>query len=292
MASTIASSAGARADTESGDAVEMRTLAKNTTTTSATQPEQTTAVEAVPALDRATLLKLIAAGYSFFCAGVNDGSLGPLIPYLLRTYNISTNLVAVVYGITFFGWFMAALTNSHLTQFLDLGYMLVLGAVLQLLAHVLRAWLPPFSLFAASFFFAHLGQAYQDAHANTWVSSVKAAHRWLGFIHAMYMAGCLVGPFVATAVASANDPSKWNLFYTCPLGLCVVNVVVTAYAFHDRLKLKRKPSSEGVQSSRNKGAAKEIRETVRTPSVWLLSLFFFFYLGVAITASGESHTPA
>ena len=166
--------------------------------------------------------------------------------------------------------------------------MLTIGACLQVLAHILRAWQPPFGLFAASFFFAHLGQAYQDAHANTYVSSVKAAHRWLGFIHAMYMAGCLVGPFAATGIASAYDPSQWNLFYTLPLGLGVINVCMTAYAFRSNFRFKtRRATAEEAPQSRNKGALKEMKETVRVPSVWLLSMFFFFYLGVAITASGE-----
>lgn len=53
-------------------------------------------VDAVQPLRMKDYLKLISAGYSFFCAGVNDGSLGPLIPYVLRSYNISTNLVSVV----------------------------------------------------------------------------------------------------------------------------------------------------------------------------------------------------
>jgi fucose permease len=273
-------------DAERGGGVELREVGKDASTATATQAEGAASVEAVPSMDRATLVKLISVGYAFFCAGVNDGSLGPIIPYLLISYDIRTNLVAVVYGVTFCGWFFAALTNSHLTQYLDLGCMLVLGASMQLLAHVLRAWLPPYGLFAASFFFAHLGQAYQDAHANTWVSSVKTAHRWLGFIHAMYMAGCLVGPFIATAVAAANSPSKWYLFYTCPLGMCVVNVCLAGYAFRDRLVLKRKPGASET-TSRNKGATKEIRETVRLPSVWLLSMFYFFYLATAITASGK-----
>lgn len=42
-------------------------------------------------------LKLVSAGFSFFVAGINDGSLGPLIPYIRQAYHIDTNLVAVVY---------------------------------------------------------------------------------------------------------------------------------------------------------------------------------------------------
>ena len=54
-------------------------------------------------LDRRTILKLLSAGFSFFFAGCNDGSIGTLIPYLLRAYNIDTSFVAIIYGVTFLG---------------------------------------------------------------------------------------------------------------------------------------------------------------------------------------------
>ena len=34
-----------------------------------------------PSLDKRTLLRLVSAGFSFLVAGVNDGSLGVLIPW-------------------------------------------------------------------------------------------------------------------------------------------------------------------------------------------------------------------
>jgi hypothetical protein len=40
--------------------------------------------------------KIISAGLSFFMAGVNDGSLGSLIPYVIRSYSIDTNMVSVL----------------------------------------------------------------------------------------------------------------------------------------------------------------------------------------------------
>uniref|UniRef100_A0A0D2XKN4 Major facilitator superfamily (MFS) profile domain-containing protein n=1 Tax=Fusarium oxysporum (strain Fo5176) TaxID=660025 RepID=A0A0D2XKN4_FUSOF len=139
--------------------------------------------------------------------------------------------------------------------------MLTLGAVLQVIAHALRSWKPPFPLFTITFWLASLGQAYQDTHGNTYVSGVKGSHRWLAFIHAMYMAGCLVGPFVATGVASAGSTSRWYLFYTFPLGIGVLNVA-------------------------NDDAFSLIKETLKNKNVWLISLFFFFFLGATLTASG------
>lgn len=196
--------------------------------------------------------------------------------------------------------------------------MLAIGAAFQITAHALRAWDPPFGLFAVTFWLVSIGQAYQDTHGNTFVAGTKGAHRWLAFIHAMYAAGCLVGPFVSTAVASAGAVSRWYLFYTFPLGLGVANLALVLVAFRDTIKLKTKtkaatpdsrnqptveqdrsssssPASarsatgelqEQVQVSRSKGAVTLIKATLSMRSVWLLCMFFFFYLGSALTASG------
>ncbi|OJJ98600.1 hypothetical protein ASPACDRAFT_44233 [Aspergillus aculeatus ATCC 16872] len=262
-------------------------------------PEQSASVEPPePSIadKRWLYAKILSAGFSFFVAGVNDGSLGSLIPYVIRSYHVSTNLVVVVYVSTFAGWLLAAVTNSALCQYLGLGAILALGAALQVLSHALRAWLPPFSLYVVTFFLASLGQGYNDTHANTYVASVKAAHRWLGFIHAMYMAGCLVGPLVATAVASAGTTTQWNLFYLAPLGLGVLNLAFVLTAFHNQLAIKSAtsdPSPEGSRDgphsnshSKSRRALVEIKNTLRMPTVWLASLYFFFFLGAAITAGG------
>lgn len=191
------------------------------------------------------------------------------------------------------GWFLAAFSNTHLCQILDLGAMVALGAGLQILAHALRFWRPPFALFTITFMLASLGQAYQDTHGNTFVAGVKGSHRWLAFIHAMYMAGCLVGPFVATGVASAGSVSRWYLFYTFPLGIGVLNLVLVSVAFWDTMGIKRKQpvtdrtlEADETPASRNEDAFLLMKEALSTKSVWLISLFFFFFLGAALTASG------
>lgn len=144
-----------------------------------------------------------------------------------------------------------------------------------------------------TFFIAALGQAYQDTHANNFVATVKGAHRWLGFIHAMYMGGCLVGPFVSTVVASSGKSSHWELFYTTPLGMGVVNLGLVWVAFHEWATMRQRELGGPVEgpASRKQEAATEIKRTLATPAVWLLSLYFFFFLGAAITAGGMHPYP-
>jgi hypothetical protein len=50
-------------------------------------------------LSRMVVLKLLSCGFSFFVAGTMDGSLGPLIPYMLRSYNVGTSFISIMYAI-------------------------------------------------------------------------------------------------------------------------------------------------------------------------------------------------
>ncbi|KAF3217176.1 hypothetical protein TWF106_008013 [Orbilia oligospora] len=240
-------------------------------------------------LTKDTMFKLLSAGFSFFFAGTSDGCLGALIPYILRTYQVNTDMIAVIFAASFGGWVAAALTNSHLLKYLGFGSILAIGACIQLLAHVLRVWTPPYALFAVSFFLTSLGQAYQDSHSNTYVSGVKGAHRWLGFIHAMYALGLLVSPFVATPIAVAR-PDRWALFYGFLIGLGVINIVAVLFAFRDSLKVihRAEPTVEGEDTSRGKSAVEEIKETLGMRALWLLSLYFFLFLGASVTGGGWS----
>ncbi|KAI0840250.1 MFS general substrate transporter [Hypoxylon sp. FL0890] len=236
--------------------------------------------------------KLVVAGYSFFCAGVNDGTLGPLIPYIISSFGIGTGEVAIIYGTTFAGWLLAAITNPIMTAHLTLGQLLGIGAVLQLVAHCLRPW-SPLPLFCITFFLQSLGMAYQDSHSNTFVSGLKnVPHRWLSFIHACYALGCFVGPLIATAIATAPNSmviDGWKRVYFVLIGICVLNVAGVAIAFRDTLgsKLHNSPhSSSGSGQRRNRAALVGMVRLLGTKTLWLLSMFYFFVLGAAFTAGG------
>ncbi|KAI7924478.1 hypothetical protein M0657_004644 [Pyricularia oryzae] len=261
--------------------------------------------------------KLIGCGFSFFFSGVNDGTLGPLIPYIQDTFSIGTGEIAIIYATSFLGWFLAALLNPFLTdqsRHATLGRVLAVGAALQLAAQVLRSIPVPqlsLPLYAVSFFVQTLGMALQDAHGNTFVSSANLAHRWLGFIHASYAAGTLLGPPIATAIASkgaaaaaagvAADQTTgdhWTRVYFVLLGLGVLNLVAVVVGFSDTIWQGQRvitPVADGefaevesgtIQTSQSKAAMKDMRDLFSLRSFWTISLFYFFELGAWMTASG------
>lgn len=217
------------------------------------------------------------------------------------------------------GWFLAALLNPLLTdqsRHATLGRVLAVGAALQLAAQVLRSIPVPqlsLPLYAVSFFVQTLGMALQDAHGNTFVSSANLAHRWLGFIHASYAAGTLLGPPIATAIASkgaaaaaagvAADQTTgdhWTRVYFVLLGLGVLNLVAVVVGFSDTIWQGQRvitPVADGefaevesgtIQTSQSKAAMKDMRDLFSLRSFWTISLFYFFELGAWMTASGAS----
>jgi len=115
--------------------------------------------------------------------------------------------------------------------------------------------------------------------------------RYLALIHASYALGGLVGPLIAAAIAS-NAPSLWPYFYFVPVGVGVLNLALCGYAFRDetvfyqRRLAQSSTSSQQADQRRSTVALVELNATLRQKSVWLLSMFFFLYLGAAITAGG------
>jgi fucose permease len=187
------------------------------------------------------------------------------------------------YGVVFVGWCLAGLTNDILLTYLNMGAILALGAFLQLLAHTLRFWTPPFGVFCTGFALAALGVAYQDSHSNTLVSSVKGAHKWLAYVHACYAFGTLVAPFMANGIATAAMKSghgwTWSLFYLAPMGMGVVNLAFVLFAFRDCLFWSQKVEAERLVRSAagtsehpdgNKKPLRTLWETVKLSFLLLL----------------------
>jgi hypothetical protein len=106
----------------------------------------------------------------------------------------------------------------------------------------------------------------------------------------MYALGALVSPFVSTAIASSVQ-SRWHISYVFLVGLGTVNPVAILFSFRDtlRLHLSHDAQAQGnmTASDRNKDATRDMMDACRLGVVWLLSLFFFFSLGVGITSGGK-----
>lgn len=91
-------------------------------------------------------------------------------------------------------------------------------------------------------------------------------------------------------IDGAKEDQSWALFYWFPLGLGLVNLGLVWLAFGFGREIvevgDETEHTEGEHRSSH-SAWHGLREAMREKVVWTLSLFYFFHLGVSITAGGK-----
>jgi fucose permease len=87
----------------------------------------------------------------------------------------------------------------------------------------------------------------------------------------------------------------WYLFYTVPAGLGSINLLMCLLAFRSTFWIKSQAQSSSrdtacpVETSselQHKTAGQLVKLTLKQSNLWYISVFFFFYLGMTLTASG------
>ncbi|KAF5857527.1 hypothetical protein ETB97_005666 [Aspergillus alliaceus] len=221
--------------------------------------------------------KIFSTNVTLLIAGLNDAALGVLIPYIRPTYGITLFQVSQIYLVNCAGCLTASFSNVHVCSRIGTGGTLVLGAVIQTLGFALMFWNPPFALFIAAFFLSGMGSAYQDAQANTFTTTVDNAHRWLGILHGVYGVGTIISPVVANMIASRTP--VWHKFYLVMLCLGLINLGLLIWTFREGLFKPNKRNASGT-------AGRELKATLSNKAVWILSGFFFLYVGAEVTVGG------
>ncbi|KAB8237910.1 MFS transporter [Aspergillus alliaceus] len=221
--------------------------------------------------------KIFSTNVTLLIAGLNDAALGVLIPYIRPTYGITLFQVSQIYLVNCAGCLTASFSNVHVCSRIGTGGTLVLGAVIQTLGFALMFWNPPFALFIAAFFLSGMGSAYQDAQANTFTTTVDNAHRWLGILHGVYGVGTIISPVVANMIASRTP--VWHKFYLVMLCLGLINLGLLIWTFREGLFKPNKRNASGT-------AGRELKATFSNKAVWILSGFFFLYVGAEVTVGG------
>ncbi|KAG6908937.1 hypothetical protein DXG01_002716 [Tephrocybe rancida] len=234
-------------------------------------------------------IQFVSCCVPLFLAGWNDGTLGPLLPRIQTVYNVNFTVVSLLFVLACVGFFSGALINVPLSDKLGFGKVIVLGSLFQIVAYTLMAPALPFPALVVAYAINGVGVALQDAQANGYVASLDSnAEAKMGVLHAVYGAGALCAPLVATQFAQQK---RWSFHFLASLGLAVTNTVVLIAIF----KFKTQDEclaeigqviperTENEQSANNKG---KFRQIMGHRTVQFLAFFILFYVGVEVTIGG------
>ncbi|KAG2156825.1 MFS general substrate transporter [Suillus bovinus] len=237
---------------------------------------------------------------SMYLAGWNDGTTGPLLPRIQKVYGLNFTVVSLVFVFACVGFLSGAFANLYLNGRFGFGKVIVLGSACQVIAYAIEAGALPFPAFVLGYAINGFGMALQDAQSNGYVASLKDnPETKMGILHAVYGAGALSSPLVATQFAQLPH---WSFHYLCSLGIALINTVSLIVVF--RLKTQDGMASTYIiekmvehfteclaqigQPAGAKGTDEksQFSQIFRLREVHLLAFFILIYVGVEVTVGG------
>ncbi|KAI0343383.1 MFS general substrate transporter [Trametopsis cervina] len=257
------------------------TLGRSTTNHSATngQTQEPTASQR-----RWRLLHYSALCYTFWLAGWNDSSIGPLLPTIQRAHHIGFAIVSLLFVTNVAGYLVGSLANVSLTDRWGIGKLLAVGSLSQLTGYAILASGGPFPLMCTGFAFTGLGSALTVTQCNSYVGSLKeGASTKLGFMHSLYGLGALISPLVATQFA---QQVHWSFHYLISTSLGLINFIALCAVFRFKvIDALREECGHPLSELSTKDESK-YKQIFKLPAVHFLSFWTLIYVGIEVTLSG------
>ncbi|KAG8809202.1 hypothetical protein FRC18_004655, partial [Serendipita sp. 400] len=192
--------------------------------------------------------------FTFFLFGLNDGSLGPLLPIYQDYYQINFLKVSMVFISNCLGCLTSAVLNVFISSRMAFSKILTLATLFQVVAYAMMTSAPkPFAVMCVGFFVNGMGMSLLNAQGNAILSMLRNPTA-MGLAHASYGTGALVAPLISTQFAEtytySGNPSsgtlsghhkeggtgghRWSYYYSILMGTAVLNALIITGVFRGR----------------------------------------------------------
>src|SRR2546428_7726729 len=226
-------------------------------------------------------LQVGLAFFAFILIGVNDGSLGVLIPSLRPYYGVDKGTIGLLFLFQTIGYLIAAFNSGLLVERLGNRRFLMLGVVSFLLGVVALNLMLPFKVILIMMLPLGFGVAIIDAGLNTYIASMPRNAALLNYLHAFYGTGALLGPVIASAILAMRW--GWNSVYIVWIGMSLVLLIGFQLVFKDQ----NIPLQEDVTT---KPKSNVLVATLSVPFVWVAALFMLIYVGAEVSVGSWSYS--
>ncbi|KAI9254161.1 major facilitator superfamily domain-containing protein [Helicostylum pulchrum] len=228
---------------------------------------------------------LLSAFFISIVAGLNDGSLGTIIPRMKLYYDISNETISTLFLCSAFGFFISAGLNGYIVHRIGQLKTLYLGSALMLAAFVLIAIGVPFTVVACTFPFVGAGMALLDAAMNVYVANLPLATLMLNILHALYGIGAFISPKVSGFLLEHNY--SWMGMYVFLAGVSIINIISITIGFYP-VDFEEIRHDDDDTSKPNHG---ELTKLAIFNKVTLIgATYILIYVGVEVTLGGWGFT--
>ncbi|KAI0343375.1 MFS general substrate transporter [Trametopsis cervina] len=276
-------SAAAKSVDDSAPDVELASATSVTRSTTAHLAPRDDLPQTLTAIQRRwRLIHFVTLCYTFFLAGWNDSSTGPLLPTIQRHYGIGFAIVSLLFVTNVIGYLIGAVANVYLTDKHGFGKV---RSTSQLTGYAISSSGGPFALMCVGYGFTGFGLALEITQGNSYVGSLKeGASTKLGIMHASYGLGALSAPLIATQFAVSVH---WSFHYLVSASLAVVNIIALCAVFRFKpIEAIREESGEGPSEQNTTIAESKYKQIFKIPAVHYLAFWTLIYVGVEVTLGG------
>ncbi|KAK9450346.1 major facilitator superfamily domain-containing protein [Limtongia smithiae] len=248
--------------------------------------------------------RLFATCWIIVSIGLNDGSVGALLPQIEAYYNINYAIVSTIWLANSIGFITIAVVTHWLYSRLGRVGMFVLGTAFLTMAFAILAPGPPFGAVLVAFFLSGLGAALVNSQANVFVSYLQHTEAMFGVMHGSYGVGATFGPLIATAMVDKG--MLWSHYYFILLGMNFMGVIFAFYFFQgcdkdlgtDYLLHKSKKEKAalaekqamnleaGIPYTSEEEGPSIFKQAIRSKTTWLAAFVLLFYQGAEVSIGG------
>lgn len=161
--------------------------------------------------------------------GMTDAAPGALLPTMEKAYGINYTVVSLMWMLKAAGFILVAIFSHRIPVLFGKRKAISFGCLCSIIMLSIVSSGVPFPVVVASFFLSGIGLAVVLAQVNVFLSRLDKSSKYLSFFHGSYGIGATASPLYATAMV--NRGVKWNYTYLIVLGLMVINLFDTWFAF-------------------------------------------------------------
>lgn len=177
-------------------------------------------------------VQIISAYLVFVLFGLNEQTVGTMIPKLQEYYHLSDLQISFVFFCSVLGYLTMALVNNQTHEKLGIRGVAILGASAMCLGNLSASFKPPFLIFLICYFSNGIGLGALDASLNAWMGNLVDSNQLLGILHGCYGIGSLVSPSLITyLLEKADNPWDWNTYYLLVASFGATVLILVGYTF-------------------------------------------------------------
>ncbi|KAI9314969.1 major facilitator superfamily domain-containing protein [Dichotomocladium elegans] len=232
---------------------------------------------------------LLATNFISVVCGINDGSIGAIIPRLKDFYDIPSETVSFLFLFNSMGYLVSALSNGHIVQRFGQLNTLYMGGIMLCFTYTVISFGLPFPIMAGFMLIQGMGvdvriysPALLDAGMNVYTTTVPMATLMLNILHAMYGVGAMASPLIASLLLHMG--LHWRAMYIIMALVALLNVLLTVVGFRGaKVEMVDKDGDDQQQQSEQKGV---VSEALLHPMTMLCAAYILIYVGTEVVVGG------